>query len=380
MLKLLILCLGASVLLALSHRDNPVQRVHWGQTGHFMRCETDLYMLIAILWLTGFSFLRTDYNDTAAYIRGFRNAQSLAEGFASGAYTDWMENPLSMFYRDLMAGVTDNYHVYFLLPTLLHAVALVKLLKHDSVSPGMSMLLYFSLGAYGMLFLAAFKQSMAMAILLLALPYAEQKKYVKYVLFVLLATLFHFYAIVYLVVPLLFGKPWGKTTWLMVMIAVFTLVTYDSTLGALMRNVENMGGDIAAEELFDGHSINALRVAVYWVPALLALVFRKHVNYESTRMENLIVNMTVLCACILTIGLAEGANLSGRMAGYFEIATVIALPYIIKKTFTEESAEFVTVSAVLLFLGYFCYEYSSFGTQYRAITLGRFLLELMGIR
>ena len=199
-------------------------------------------------------------------------------------------------------------------------------------------------------------------------------------LFVLLATLFHFYAIVYLVVPLLFGKPWGKTTWLMVMIAVFTLVTYDSTLGALMRNVENMGGDIAAEELFDGHSINALRVAVYWVPALLALVFRKHVNYESTRMENLIVNMTVLCACILTIGLAEGANLYGRMAGYFEIATVIALPYIIKKTFTEESAEFVTVSAVLLFLGYFCYEYSSFGTQYRAITLGRFLLELMGIR
>ena len=36
--------------------------------------------------------------------------------------------------------------------------------------------------------------------------------------------------------------------------------------------------------------------------------------------------------------------------------------------------------AVLLFLGYFCYEYSSFGAQYRAITLGRFLLELMGIR
>ena len=383
MLKLLLLCLGTSVLLSLSQRENPVQQVYWGRTRHYFRSPADIYMLIAIVWLVCFSFLRTNYNDTAAYIRGFRNAQSLAEGFASGEYVDWMENPLSSFYRDLMRSITSNYHVYFLFPVLIHAVALVKLCKQYSVSPGMSMLLYFALGAYTMMFLAAFKQSTAMAILLLALPYAQEKKYVKYVLLVLLAMLFHFYAIVYLIVPLLFGKPWGKTTWLMVAAALFTLATYDATLGALMQNVGEMGGDIAAEELFDGNSINELRVAVYWVPALLALVFRKHVNYNSSRMENLFVNMTVLCACILTIGLAEGANLYGRMAGYFEIATAISLPYIIKKIFNKESAAFVSTVAIGLFLFYFYYEYGisgNFGAEYRAISLGQFALELMGLR
>lgn len=383
MLKLLLLCLGATVLLSLSQKNNPIQRSYWGGSRHYFRDPADIYLVIAIFWMAGFAFLRTNYNDTTAYINGFRGAQTLSEGFASGEYYDWIENPLSSFYRDLMRSVTSNYHVYFMLPALLHSAALVKLCKRYSVNPGMSLLIYFSLGTYAMLFLAAFKQSMAMAIILLALPYAEEKKYIKYSLLVLVAMLFHFYAIVYLVVPLLFGKPWGKTTWILLAATTFTLATYDSTLGAVMQNVEEMGGDIAAEELFDGNSINALRVAVYWVPAVLALVFRKHVNYNSTRMDNLFVNLAVLCACVLSIGLAEGANLYARMAGYFEIALAIALPYIIRKTFTKESGSFISAMATVLFLGYFCFEFTNsknFAAEYRAITAGQFLLELIGLK
>ena len=383
MLKLLLLCLGTSALLALSQRDNPAQRINWGRGGHYIRQPLDIYLLIGIIWLTGFAFLRTNYNDTAAYIRGFRDAQSLAAGFASGKYFDWIENPLSHFYQDLMRGITSNYHVYFLLPALVHSVALMKFCKRYSIDPGMSLLIYFSLGTYALMFLAAFKQGMAMAVLLLALPYAHDKKYGTYVLLVLVAMLFHFYAVVYLLVPLLFGKPWGKTTWIMIAVAVFTLFTYDSTLGVAMEYVDEMGGDIAAEELFDGNSINVLRVAVYWVPGLLALVFKRYVNHNSTRMENLFVNMSVMCACVISIGLAEGANLYGRMAGYFEIAIAVALPYIIHKIFNKGSAQLVSRAAMLLFLGYFCYEFTNsknFAADYRAITLGQFLLELIGLR
>lgn len=383
MLKLLLLCLGTSGLLALSQQVNPAQRIQWGRGSHYIRQPMDYYLLIGIIWLTCFAFLRTNYNDTAAYIRGFRDAQPLAAGFASGKYVDWMENPLSHFYQDLMRSITSNYHIYFLLPSLLHSVALMKFCKRYSIDPGMSLLIYFSLGTYALMFLAAFKQGMAMAILLLALPYAQDKKYGTYVLLVLLATLFHFYAVVYLLVPLLFGKPWGKTTWIMIALAVFTLLTYDSTLGAVMEYVDEMGGDIAAEELFDGNSINVLRVAVYWVPALLALVFKCYVNHNSTPMENLFVNMSVLCACIISIGLAEGANLYGRMAGYFEITMAIALPYIIRKIFNKGSAQLVSRAAMLLFLGYLCYEFAfskNFADDYRAISVGQFLLELIGLR
>ncbi len=383
MLKLLMLCLGAALLMVLSERAYPVHSHTWTESGHYLTRPMDVYMLAAVVWMTCFAFLRTAYNDTGTYISSFLNAQSLAEGFASGAYLDWIENPLSHFYRDLMRTVTDNYHVYFLLPALLLSVGIVKLCKSYSVNPAMSLMLYFCLGTYVMLSLAAFKQGMAMGILLIALPYAQQKRYVRYVVLVLIAMLFHFYAVVYLLVPLLFGKPWGKTTWIMVAAAVATLLTYESTLGALMESVDEMGGDIAAEELFDGNSINLLRVVVYWVPGLMALVFRHHVNYNSTKMENLFVNLSVLCACILTIGLAEGANLYGRMAGYFEIYLALSLPMMIRKIFVRDSARLVNLAASTLFLGYFLYEFTiskSFGSDYRAISLLQFALELVGLR
>ena len=383
MLKLLLLCLGTALLMKLSERDYPVMQDDRGSGLHFMSRHMDVYMMLAVVWMAAFAFLRTAYNDTGAYINSYQAAQSLSEGFASGEYLDWIENPLSIFYRDLMRSITDNYHIYFLFPAMLLSVGVVKLCKYHSANPAMSLMLYFCLGTYVMLNLAAFKQGIAMGILLLALPFALQKRYVPYVILVMIATLFHFYAIVYLLVPLLFGKPWGRTTWIMVAAAVVTLMTYESTLGALMVQVEEMGGDIAAEELFDGNSINMLRVVVYWVPGLLALIFRRYVIYDSDPMENLIVNLSVLCACILTIGLAEGANLYGRMAGYFEIYLALSVPLLINRIFTRDSARLVSLAASGLFLGYFLYEFTiakPFGDEYRAITGLQFIMELVGLR
>lgn len=381
MLKLSLLCLGAALLMVFSQRYYPVQSVRWDGKRHYFTCRGDEFMLAVILWMTCFCFLRTAYNDTGNYIREFVNAQPVSAGFQTGTYFKVMRNPLSSLYRDYMHGITNNYHVYFLFPALLQSIVIVKLYKHYSVSPAMSLLIYVCLGTFA-LHMAAFKQAMAMTVLLLAFPYACRKQYVTYVLLVLLASLFHFYAIIYLVLPLLFGKPWGKTTLMMLAVLAAMLLTYDWTLGALMEYVNRVGGSIAEEELFDGHSVNGLRVAVYWIPAFLALIFRKHVIYQSTRTENALINMSILCAGILTVGLAEGANLYGRMAGYFEWTMALSIPMMVKKIFDKDSADFVSVLAAILFFGYFCYEFGvskNFDATYSAITLWQFFRELVGM-
>lgn len=382
MLKFLLLCLGSTGLMALSQRENP-----WRYCGSRIEDDSrqgvDCYLLLGIVWMTCFAFLRTSYNDTEGYIGGFLNAPPLREGFAAGTYLRWAEDPLAYFYRDLMRGITGNYHVYFLLPALLHSIVVMKFLKQYSVNPAVSLLIFFCLGTYAMMFLAALKQGMAMIILLLALPYARDGKYAAYVLLVLLASLFHFYAVIYLAVPFLFGKPWGKTTWITVGITAAAFVTYRATFTAVTEYVEAMGGRIAVRELFDGNSVHPFRVAVYWVPGVLALVFRRYVNHNSTGMENLFVNMSVLCACVLSMGLVEGANLFGRMASYLEIGIAVSVPCIIRKIFDERSERTVDALAVLMFLGYFCYEFAvskNFGAEYRAISLEQFVLELLGLR
>jgi hypothetical protein len=164
-------------------------------------------------------------------------------------------------------------------------------------------------------------------------------------------------------------------------VTLFAMATYKVTLGAFMEYAQSIGALVAEDEVFDGHQINVLRVLVYWIPALLALLFHNRLFDNTTRAENLFINMSIVSSFVLMIGLIEGANLYARMAGYFEIGTAVALPWMIKKLFTKQSAQFVTVMAAILYFGYFVYEFAitkDFGSNYSAITLWQFIQSLFG--
>lgn len=381
MRQLVLLYWGCVFLMYLSQVHYPVETQLQGhQSGkhHFMRKKSDIFVIFVIFWLSAFSFLRCTYNDTGTYIALFRDAPSLKEGINSGIFTDWTGNPLSMLYRSLLREFTDNYHIYFFFPAVMANYAVVKLIKKYSVSPAFSMLIYFSLGTY-MLYLVALKQGHAVFFLLMALPYALDKKYIRFYLLVFIAICFHTHAFMFAIIPFLIEKPWGKATWVLLGATLFAMATYKSTLGAFMEYALSLGANVAETEVFDGHSINILRVVVYWIPALLALVFRRRLFQNSTHAENLFANMSIVSAFILTLGLVEGANMYARMAGYFEIATAIALPWMIKKLFTKESSQIVFVLASVLYFGYFWYEFAitkDFSNSYTAISLWDFIVSL----
>lgn len=382
MQNLVLLYWGTVILMYLSQLQTPpCPQFSAPQLGasHFMKRKSDIFMIIAIFWLCCFSFLRDTYNDTLTYRIHFAQAESVDEFVSSGGLLDLTGNPLSLLYRDFIRGITDDYHIYFLFPAFLSSFAVIKLCRAYSVNPAFSILIFFSIGTY-LMYVAALKQCIAIFILLLALPYAVEKKYVRFYLLVFLAILFHTHAFMFALVPFLMDPPWGKKTWLLLCAVLFAMATYDYTLGAFMRYAQSIGALVDDSELFDGHSINVLRILVYWIPALLALVFRKRLFSDSTRTENLFVNMSIVSAFILTIGLIQGANLFARMAGYFEIATIIALPWMINKLFTPSSARFVSCCASILYFIYFWYENvinKSFDADYTATTLFRFIGNML---
>lgn len=382
MVQLILLYWGTTLLLFLSERtDSRHTGLGLTQTGrhHFMLGRSDLFMALAIFWLTSFSFLRTSYNDTVHYIFFWRNAKDIGAFIADGGLLDLTGNPLSLFWESFAHSYISNYHIYFFPPAFLSSFAVVKLLKRYSVNPAFSLLIFFSIGTY-IMYMAAMKQCFAMFFLLLSIPYAEEKKYVRFYLLVAVAVLFHTHAFMFAILPFLFGKPWGKVTWCGFFVVLFGMATYDVTLGAFMRYAQSIGALVDESELFDGHQINVLRVIIYWVPTLLALLFRKRLFRDSTRYDNLFANMAIVSSMILSLGLVQAANLFARMAAYFEFAAAVTLPWMIKKLFTKQSARFVSACAVVLYFGYFLYEFGvskNFGEQYRSITLWQFFLELM---
>ena len=380
MRQLVLLYWGCVFLMYLSQTYYPVEtQLDGRQTGkrHFMLRRSDVFMIATILWLTSFSFLRTGYNDTYNYITMFRDAPSVSEyiaekGIGIGG------NRLSYIYEAMMHELTDNYHIYFFFPACLSSYAVVKLFKRYSVNPAFSLIIFFSLGTY-IMYMAALKQCFAMFFLLMSIPYLEHRKYGRFYLCVIIAMTFHTHAFMFLIVPFLCGKPWGKRMWILLGAALFAMATYDSTLGAFMSFAESIGAFVADIEIFDGHAINILRVIVYWIPPIIALIFKKRLFRDSTQLENLFVNLSCVSAFILTIGLVEGANLYARMAAYFEIFAALALPWMIKKLFTKQSAQIVTGSATVLYFIYFYYEFAvskSFDTEYSAITLWQFFVGL----
>lgn len=379
MAELVILYFGSILLMMLSQMHYPSEAALEGRHRGFLLAKSDIFMSLTIAWLTCFSFLRTSYNDTGNYIRTFSGAASLADGFASGLFTDVFADPLSMVYRSLVRTLTDNFHIYFFFPAFLSNFTIVKLFKRYSVDMAMSMLIFFSIGTY-IMYIVALKQCLAVVFLVISVPYVLERKYVRFYLWVLIAVLFHTYAFMFALAPLMTEKPWGKVTWILLAAAIFSMLTYRSTLGAFMSYAQSLGALMSEEEVFDENQINILRVLVYWIPAILALVFRRRLFYDSTREENLFVNLSIFSAFVLTIGLAEGANLYARMAGYFELYTCIALPWMIRKIFNEPSARIVTNTASVLYFGYFMYEFAiakDFGRNYYSASLWDFLKSLI---
>ena len=382
MRQLILLYWGCVFLMYLSQAYYPTSaQLNGPQIGkrHFMLRKADIFMAAVIVWMTCFSFLRTSYNDTYNYIFLWENAKSIKDFLADGELLDLTGNPLSMLWESFAHTYIGNYHLYFLLPAFLSGFAVIKLLKRYSVNPAFSSLIFFSVGTY-IMYMAAMKQCFAMFFLLLSIPYAEEKKYLRFYALVAISIFFHTHAFMFAILPLLFSKPWGKTTWIGLAAVMFAMATYDKTLGAFMNYAQSIGALVDEGELFDGHQINFLRIIVYWVPSLLALAFRGRLFKNSTRSENLFVNMSIVSSMILTLGMVQAANLFARMAAYFEIATAIAIPWMIKKLFTKRSAQYVTVCAVVLYFGYFLYEFAvskNFGSDYSAITLWQFVRELI---
>ena len=382
MRQLILLYWGCVFLMYLSQVYYPASmQLDGSQTGHrhFMLRKADVFMIAVIVWMTCFSFLRTSYNDTANYIFFWRNARDVGDFLADGGLLDLTGNPLSMLWESFAHSYVSNYHIYFFPPAFLSSFAVIKLLKRYSVSPAFSMLIFFSIGTYVM-YMAALKQCFAMFFLLLSIPYAEEKKYVRFYLLVALAILFHTHAFMFAILPFLFDKPWGKVTWLGLAAALFAMATYDFTLGVFMNYAQSIGALVDESELFDGHQINFIRVAVYWLPTILALVFRRRLFHNSTRIENLFANMAIVSSIILMIGLVQGANLYARMAAYFEIAQALTVPWMLRKLFTPRSRKIVTALAFLCYFVYFCYEFAvskNFSEQYHAISLWQFAAELL---
>ena len=375
-MKLLAVFAAALVLAYLSEQNTRATVA----AGRRYRVWGDGAYIALVVVLTLFAGLRTSYNDTGNYIRIFNTLPGVTAFFADPKNLNPLGNPLFYLLANAIKELTNNAQILIFTTSLFAQCCFVKFIKRYCTNFVFGIFLYFTQGTF-LLSLAAMKQITAMAVLTLAIPYLEKRKWPQYFLLVGIAMLMHTYAVAFMVLPLFTRRPWHTFTYVFALVTVILLLNFQEVITAFLEQADELGKTIAEYEVFDDHTVNLFRIAVYAVPPLISLVFQKWIFYNSSDIKHVLVHMSIISLACMFMGTQSGANMFGRMANYFELGTVCTLPWMLKQTFDERSHRLVCAVAVIGYLGYFLYANAistDFGQIYRSMSLFQFVASLFG--
>ena len=375
MFKLLAVFAAALVLAYISEQNTKATIA----AGYRYSVWNDWAYILLVVILSCFAGLRTSYNDTGMYLRGFASVPTLAEFLGDPDNLNPFKNPLFMFYRSALREITGNAQVLIFTTSVFTQICFIKFIKRYSDAFTFSIFIYFGLGTF-VFTLAALKQVVAMAIITLAFPCLIEKKLGKYYFLTLIAMLVHTYAIAFAVLPLFRSRPWRFFTFFFLAITVAIMMNFENTITAFLEQAEELGKSISEGEVFDDATINEFRLAVYAITPFISLAFQKWALQNSDDADNFTIHMSILSFAFMLMGTQAGANMFGRMGNYFELGTICCLPNMLKKTFNDKSYKVISTFACIGFFGFFVYANainSQFDQAFRSMSLVDFIASLI---
>lgn len=309
-----------------------------------------LFSAAAVVAYALFVGLRTSYNDTANYIRSFNGAVPLSEFLKDPERMNLFHNPLFYGFIAWMRGLTDNYHVFFMVVAVFNAVLLIRFFrKHSYGHFAYAILLFWGYGV-GIFGAAAMKQITAMAVLTLAYEALIKRKWIRFLVAVLIASLIHTYAILFLAMAFFFSRPWDWRTTLLIVITSMVLLAFNPTIASVLDYADELGKSVATYEVFDGHGMNIFRVLVFAIPPILLFVYRRRLIPLMDQAQYVLANMSIICFMFILLGSVEGANMFGRLATYFAFGNICLLGWTIEQLFDDASQRILFLLSTTLFI------------------------------
>lgn len=336
-----------------------------------------LIYCIMIFALIIFAGLREAYNDTAIYIWQYEEeSRTIEEGlFNRINWSDIGSNPGFWFTMGIMKTMgisTNSFLLIFSMVTLLIYGWFVH--KHTHNIMFSSFLMFIMCYTFTM---AAVKQCFAMALCLIATEMCLRRKRVFFVLFIVIAILFHPYAAMFFICPFLMFKPWTRKTWILLGIFAFVGVSLQFLVGRIL-DVTTMIGETYDSDSFTGAGVNPFRVLVHLTPIFLSYLVRKNIpKEECSDADCLCLNLSMLNGSLMFVGLFGTANYFGRLANYFSVFPIVTIPWLFK-FIDKRYRAIIAVAAVVAYILFFYFEstisgMNPFNQEFRRITLWQYL-------
>lgn len=375
-MKTLIPILVISLVLAFLSQQRSLRRVNSLERVEYVYKDRFFYFLLAFS-MAFFVGLRTRGNDTFAYRQMYENMQPGMDPIHLLMSTKLASSPGLYWLAAVLKNTGASTQEFFMVCALVTVLTYHWFLRKYTTDIWLSVFYFITMGVYTFT-MAAIKQTMAVAFLVIATDAAIEKRWIKYAFFMVIAELFHPYSFIYLVVPFLAFCPWSRKTILLLAGTLAVSLFLSRFMGAIGDLTDALGFDYDANE-FSGAGVNIFRVIVVWVPLVLSYICRGQLRYSQNRVQNMIINLSMMNSVIMFIGLFGTANYFARLANYFLIFQCIALPMILQQ-FTASSETQLRFLAEAGFLAYFYYDEAiangKFDVNYGFISVTDFFRQL----
>ena len=314
--------------------------------------EKYLWFFIAVV-MAVFAGLRVKYNDTSAYTHIYNLIPE--NPVFSDIDLTFGNNPGFNILNAILKKCSVSTQGYIMFYSFFTYVIYIWFIHKYSTDFLMSVFLFICL-----VFtfpLAAIKQCFAVALCLLAVDKAVNKKWFSFIFWLFIAETFHAYSFMYLMVPFLSFIPWkNKKTWIMIVIFFFIGIMLKPLLGTVISITDSLGESYTVES-FSEAGVNPFRLLVSLVPLVLSYMLKVEINNpesEVTDEEGLCMNLSFLNGEIMFVALFGTANYFARLANYFYIFPVIVLPRLFNM-FPQKYKIVLKIGVILCYSAFFYY-------------------------
>lgn len=318
-----------------------------------------IFAFVVFLPIIIWAGIRSDFQDTGLYRELFAQMPATLTGMSQYLQTVDKDLGFSVLSIILKCIIGNEDVLYFLIIALVQGCCLIYIYRKYSVNYIISILLFVLSTDYISWMFNGIRQFTAVSVWFVCFPLLLKRKYVPLIIIICLLSTIHGSAL--LLIPMIFivsGKVWNKKTLLFiacVLLAVIFVDRFTTILDDLL--ISTQYEDIVYSETWqqdDGTSI--IRVLVYSVPTIIAIIGRKQIVAAQNSIINMCVNMSLLSTGIYVISIFTSGILIGRLPIYFSLYNYILLPWEIENIFTERSKKLLYSVMIVAYLVFYYYQ------------------------
>lgn len=202
------------------------------------------------------------------------------------------------------------------------------------------------------------RQSLAASIILLSTIFIIKKKFIPYLITIILMMTIHNSAFVML--PIYFivrEKAWKKRTNILYGLMLLGLFFYDPLMNLLQ------GTKYGGYSDFNEGGASLVRILVFLVPVTLAYL-KKEVIRERWKQGDIFVNMTIICGIVMLFSAFNW--IFARFTIYLQPYNFIVFSFILKNCFVGKEKRLIYFGLIVCYFMFFYYEQAiSLGINYK---------------